>query len=65
VLGLDLHKRRQIRNSIWKAIEGHAKQLEAKGKIHSILLLSLAFMEALTIYSLIVVLAITFVNPFV
>ena len=37
-----------------KAIEGLARQPEAEGKIRGTLLLSLAFMEALTIYGLVV-----------
>lgn len=48
-----------------KAIEGLARQPEAEGKIRGTLLLSLAFMEALTIYGLVVALAIIFANPFV
>ena len=36
-----------------------------KGKIRGTLLLSLAFMEALTIYGLVVALALLFANPFV
>ncbi|MFS8016779.1 putative ATP synthase, F0 complex, subunit C, V-ATPase proteolipid subunit C-like protein [Helianthus anomalus] len=38
---------------------------EAEGKIRGTLLLSLAFMEALTIYGLVVALALLFANPFV
>jgi F0F1-type ATP synthase membrane subunit c/vacuolar-type H+-ATPase subunit K len=41
------------------------KQLEAKGKIWGTLLLSLTFMENLTIYGLVVTLALLFANPFV
>ena len=37
-----------------KAIEGIARQPEAEGKIRGTLLLTLAFMEALTIYGLVV-----------
>ncbi|KAI3875703.1 hypothetical protein MKW92_030925 [Papaver armeniacum] len=36
-----------------------------EGKIRGTLLLSLAFMEALTIYGLVVALALLFANPFV
>ncbi|OAY49560.1 hypothetical protein MANES_05G065650v8 [Manihot esculenta] len=36
-----------------QAVEGIARQPEAEGKIRGILLLSLAFMEALTIYGLV------------
>ncbi|KAH7663539.1 H(+)-transporting two-sector ATPase protein [Dioscorea alata] len=48
-----------------QAVEGIARQPEAKGKIRGTLLLSLAFMEALTIYGLVMALALLFVNPFV
>ncbi|CAJ1940105.1 unnamed protein product [Sphenostylis stenocarpa] len=48
-----------------QAVEGIARQLEAEGKIRDTLLLSLAFMEALTIYGLVVALALLFANPFV
>jgi F-type H+-transporting ATPase subunit c len=37
-----------------QALEGIARQPEAEGKIRGTLLLSLAFMEALTIYGLVV-----------
>ncbi|KAK9662628.1 hypothetical protein RND81_O013600 [Saponaria officinalis] len=40
-----------------QAVEGIARQPEAEGKIRGTLLLSLAFMEALTIYGLVVALA--------
>ncbi|QCD81638.1 F-type H+-transporting ATPase subunit c [Vigna unguiculata] len=48
-----------------QAVEGIARQPETKGKIWGTLLLSLAFMEALTIYGLVVALALLFANPFV
>ena len=48
-----------------KAIEGLVRQPEAEGRIRGTLLLSLAFMEALTIYGLVVALVIIFANPFV
>ena len=48
-----------------KAIERLARQPEAEGKIRGTLLLFLAFMKALTIYGLVVALAIIFANPFV
>jgi ATP synthase F0 subunit c len=48
-----------------QAVEGIARQPEAEGKIRGTLLLSLAFMEALTIYGLVVALAPLFANPFV
>jgi len=46
------------------AMEGIARQPEAEGKIRGTLLLSLAFMEALTIYGLVVALVLLFANPF-
>ena len=46
------------------AVEGIARQPEAEGKIRGTLLLSLAFMEALTIYGLVVALVLLFANPF-
>jgi len=45
------------------AVEGIA-QPEAEGKIRGALLLSFAFMESLTIYGLVVALALIFANPF-
>jgi F-type H+-transporting ATPase subunit c len=48
-----------------QAVEGIARQPEAEGQIRGTLLLSLAFMEALTIYGLVVALALLFANPFV
>merc|ERR1739838_1274598 len=47
-----------------QALEGIARQPEAENKIRGTLLLSLAFMEALTIYGLVVALALLFANPF-
>jgi F-type H+-transporting ATPase subunit c len=47
-----------------QAVEGIARQPEAEGKIRGTLLLSLAFMEALTIYGLVVSLVLLFANPF-
>ncbi|PVH47613.1 hypothetical protein PAHAL_4G102000 [Panicum hallii] len=47
-----------------QAVEGIARQPQAEGKIRGTLLLSLAFMEALTIYGLVVALALLFANPF-
>jgi len=43
---------------------GIARQPEAEGRIRGTLLLSLAFMESLTIYGLVVALALLFANPF-
>ncbi|MBA0849089.1 hypothetical protein Goshw_011241, partial [Gossypium schwendimanii] len=48
-----------------QVVEGIARQLEAEGNIRGTLLLSLAFMEALTIYGLVVALALLFTNPFI
>jgi F-type H+-transporting ATPase subunit c len=48
-----------------QAVEGIARQPEAEGKIRGTLLLSLSFMEALTIYGLVVALTLLFANPFV
>nr|QUO98937.1 CF0 subunit III of ATP synthase [Oedogonium crispum]QUO99186.1 CF0 subunit III of ATP synthase [Oedogonium sp. HN1801B] len=47
------------------AVEGIARQPEAEGKIRGTLLLSFAFMESLTIYGLVIALALLFANPFV
>lgn len=51
-------------NAAGQAVEGIARQPEVENKIRSTLLLSLAFMEALTIYGLVVALALLFANPF-
>jgi len=51
-------------NAAGQAVEGIARQPEAEGKIRATLLLSLAFMEALTIYGLVVALVLLFANPF-
>ena len=47
-----------------QAMEAIARQPEAEGKIRGALLLSFAFMESLTIYGLVVALALLFANPF-
>ena len=52
-------------NAAGQAVEGIARQPEAEGKIRGALLLSFAFMESLTIYGLVVALALLFANPFV
>ena len=52
-------------NAAGQAVEGIARQPEAEGKIRGTLLLSLAFMESLTIYGLVVALSVLFANPFV
>ena len=46
-----------------QAVEGIARQPEVENQIRGTLL-SLAFMEALTIYGLVVALALLFANPF-
>ena len=46
------------------AVEGIARQPEAENKLRGTLLLSLAFMESLTIYGLVVSLSLLFANPF-
>nr|YP_009568940.1 ATP synthase CF0 subunit III [Physena sessiliflora]YP_009569481.1 ATP synthase CF0 subunit III [Physena madagascariensis]QBC68911.1 ATP synthase CF0 subunit III [Physena madagascariensis]QBC68987.1 ATP synthase CF0 subunit III [Physena sessiliflora] len=51
-------------NAAGQALEGISRQPASEGKIRGILLLSLAFMEALSIYGLVVALAILFANPF-
>ena len=51
-------------NAAGQAVEGIARQPEAEGKIRGTLLLSLAFMESLTIYGLVVSLSLLFANPF-
>ena len=52
-------------NAAGQAVEGIARQPEAENKIRGTLLLSLAFMEALTIYGLVVALALLFANPLI
>lgn len=51
-------------NAASKAAEGIARQPEAEGKIRGTLLLSLAFMESLTIYGLLIAIVLLFANPF-
>jgi F-type H+-transporting ATPase subunit c len=51
-------------NAAGSAVEGIARQPEAEGKIRGTLILSLAFMESLTIYGLVVALILLFANPF-
>ncbi len=51
-------------NAAASAMEGIARQPEAEDKIRGSLLVSLAFMEALTIYGLVVALVLLFANPF-
>jgi F-type H+-transporting ATPase subunit c len=47
-----------------KAAEGLARQPEAAGKIQTMLIIGLAFIESLTIYALVVGLILIFANPF-
>ncbi len=51
-------------NASGEAVSGIARQPEAEGKIRGTLLLSLAFMESLTIYGLVIALVLLFANPF-
>jgi F-type H+-transporting ATPase subunit c len=51
-------------NASGSAVEGIARQPEAEGKIRGTLLLTLAFMESLTIYGLVIALVLLFANPF-
>lgn len=46
------------------ACEGTARNPEASGKIQTILILGLAFIESLAIYALVVALLLLFVKPF-
>nr|YP_010444694.1 ATP synthase CFO C subunit [Schizaea medusa]YP_010444797.1 ATP synthase CFO C subunit [Schizaea dichotoma]YP_010444939.1 ATP synthase CFO C subunit [Schizaea poeppigiana]UTJ90185.1 ATP synthase CFO C subunit [Schizaea medusa]UTJ90349.1 ATP synthase CFO C subunit [Schizaea dichotoma]UTJ90431.1 ATP synthase CFO C subunit [Schizaea poeppigiana] len=48
-----------------QAVEGIARQPEAEGKTRGMSSPSSAFMEALTIYGLVVALVLSFANPFV
>jgi len=47
-----------------KAAEGLARQPEAGGKIQTMLIIGLAFMESLVIYALVIGLILIFANPF-
>jgi F-type H+-transporting ATPase subunit c len=51
-------------NASGQAVAGIARQPEAEGKIRGTLLLTLAFMESLTIYGLVIALVLLFANPF-
>lgn len=46
-----------------RALEGLARQPEAEGKLRGLLLISLAFLESLTIYGLVIALVLIFANP--
>ncbi len=50
-------------NALSKAVEGIARQPEASGKIQSLLLVGLGFIESLTIYVLVIALILIFANP--
>lgn len=52
-------------NASGQAVAGIARQPEAEGKIRGTLLLTLAFMESLTIYGLVVALVLLFANPYI
>ena len=47
-----------------KAAEGLARQPEAGGKIQTMLIIGLAFIESLVIYALVIGLILIFANPF-
>lgn len=51
--------------AISKALEGISRQPEASGKIQTVLLIGLAFIESVVIYVLVVVLILLFANPFI
>jgi len=46
------------------AVEGIARQPEARGAIMQALILSLAFIESLTLYVLLISIVLIFANPF-
>ncbi|HDQ25353.1 MAG TPA: ATP synthase F0 subunit C [bacterium] len=48
-----------------QAAEALARQPEAGGKIQTMLIIGLAFMESLTIYALVIGLILIFANPFI
>lgn len=51
--------------AISKAVEGISRQPEASGKIQTVLLIGLAFIESVVIYVLVVALILLFANPFI
>jgi F-type H+-transporting ATPase subunit c len=51
-------------NAAARALEGLARQPEAEGKLRTMLLISLGFIESLTIYGLVIALVLIFANPF-
>jgi F-type H+-transporting ATPase subunit c len=50
-------------NAVAKAMEAIGRNPEAQGKLFPTLLIGLAFMEALTLYALLIALALLFFNP--
>ncbi len=50
--------------AISKSTEGVARQPEAAGKIQTMLILGLAFIESLSIYALVISLILLFANPY-
>jgi F-type H+-transporting ATPase subunit c len=48
-----------------KAAEGLSRQPEAGGKIQTMLIIGLAFIESLTIYALVIGLILIFANPYI
>jgi len=50
-------------NAAAKAMEGIARQPEAAGDISRTLLVAMAFMESLAIYTLLIALTLIFINP--
>jgi F-type H+-transporting ATPase subunit c len=48
-----------------EAVDAVSRQPEVESRVRALLLLSLAFMESLTIYGLVVSLCLLFANPFV
>jgi F-type H+-transporting ATPase subunit c len=51
--------------AISKAAEGVSRQPDATGKIQTLLLIGLAFIESVVIYVLVVVLILLYANPFI
>jgi F-type H+-transporting ATPase subunit c len=50
--------------AVSKAVEGVARQPEASGKITTLLMVGLAFIESVVIYVLVVALILLYANPF-
>jgi F-type H+-transporting ATPase subunit c len=50
--------------AVSKAVEGIARQPEASGKIQTLLLVGLAFIESVVIYVLVIALILLYANPF-